>query len=129
MTDAVASQRIDRWLWHARIIKSRTQAAELAAGGHVRVNRHKIQKASHTVKAGDVITLFWGGRVRVLEVVGFAERRGPASQAATLYADRSPPPAAAPQPDTPVRDKGTGRPTKKDRRRTDDLRDGGLSEG
>ncbi len=118
-------QRIDRWLWHARIMKTRSQAADLAAGGHIRVNRDKVRKASHTVKVGDVITLYWGGRVRVLEVAGFSAKRGPAVEAETLYADRSPPKAPA----TPTREAtriarvpGSGRPTKKDRRATDRLR-------
>lgn len=124
----MTNQRIDRWLWHARIIKSRTQAAELASGGHVRVNSAKVQKASHAVKAGDVITLYWGGRVRVLEVTDFAEKRGSASIAETLYIDRSPPPirkSDEPAAKPPAREPGTGRPTKKERRDTDKFRSGG----
>lgn len=120
-------QRIDLWLFNARIIRSRTQAAALATGGHVRVNRDKIAKASHLVRDGDVITLYWGGRVRVLEIAGFAERRGPASAAETLYVDRSPPREVvdtASRPAPVVREPGQGRPTKKERRETDRLRGG-----
>lgn len=118
-------QRIDRWLWHARIIKTRTQAAELAAGGHIRVNRDKVRKSSHPVKVGDVITLYWGGRIRVLEVEGFSARRGPAVEAQALYTDRSPPkaPRTAARAEARIaRVPGSGRPTKKDRRATDRLR-------
>lgn len=117
-------QRIDLWLWHTRIIKSRTQAATLASGGHVRVNRDKVGKASHQVRPGDVVTLYWGGRVRVLEVASIGARRGPAAEAATLYIDRSPPPAPrVRQPPKPAeRPQGSGRPTKKQRRETDRLR-------
>lgn len=115
-------QRIDRWLWHARIVKTRTQAAELAAGGQVRVNRDKVRKSSHAVKIGDVITMFWGGRVRVVEVAGFAERRVSAPDVPALYVDHSPPkPAKSDKIEAavPARPSGSGRPTKKERREID----------
>ncbi|MEM6615155.1 MAG: RNA-binding S4 domain-containing protein [Pseudomonadota bacterium] len=124
--DHGVSQRIDQWLWHARIVKSRTLAGTLAAKGHIRVNREKTRKASQTVRRGDVLTLVWGGRVRIIEIVEFADRRGPAAEAQTLYIDKSPPvppksKTVLPAPDG-ERDKGAGRPTKRDRRQIDSWR-------
>jgi ribosome-associated heat shock protein Hsp15 len=130
---AGAVQRIDKWLWFARIAKSRTLAQALIARGKVRVNRIKIDKASTSVKPGDVLTLSLGPTVRSIEVVAIGSRRGPAPEAQLLYrelalastragsgaraADRGSsqlPPA--------LRADGAGRPTKRDRRRTDTLR-------
>jgi ribosome-associated heat shock protein Hsp15 len=78
-------QRIDRWLWHARVVRTRTAAADLAAAGYVRVNGQRIDAASRTVHLGDVITVSLAHGVRVLKVIGFAERRGPSTQAQALY--------------------------------------------
>jgi ribosome-associated heat shock protein Hsp15 len=80
-------QRIDRWLWHARLVRTRSAAAELAGSGYVRVNGARIAAASRTVRAGDVITVALDRVVRVLKVTGFVERRGPASSARSLYED------------------------------------------
>ena len=87
-------QRIDKWLWHARVVRARTSAAELANEGHVRVNGQKIDAASRPVKPGDVITVALDRVVRILKVTGFAERRGSAGAAQALYEDLTPPPAA-----------------------------------
>ena len=78
-------QRIDKWLWHARIVKARTSAAELVASGHVRVNSARVVTPSHSVKAGDVLTIALDRRIRVWKVVDFAERRGDATAARRLY--------------------------------------------
>lgn len=119
------SQRIDKWLWFARAAKSRSLAARLVADGAVRINREKIGKPSETVKPGDVVTVTVHHHVRVLEVRLPGERRGPATEAATLYKDLTPPPP--PKEETivsgPVRDQGAGRPTKRERRLIDKLRD------
>ena len=80
-------QRLDKWLWHARVVKARTSAAALIEAGHVRVNGGREKAPSHAVKAGDVVTIGLDGGVRVLKVVGFAERRGDASAARVLYDD------------------------------------------
>ena len=114
-------QRIDKWLWHARVVKTRTLAAGLVAGGHVRLNRTKVGKPSQTIRAGDVVTVAVRDRILVLRIEALAERRGPASEAAALYTDMSPPPperkpAAPPPVDRP---RGAGRPTKRDRRQID----------
>jgi ribosomal 50S subunit-recycling heat shock protein len=78
-------QRIDRWLWHARLVRTRSAAAELAGGGCVRVNGTRIGAPSRLVRAGDVITVALERSVRVLKVRGFRERRGPAETAPDLY--------------------------------------------
>ncbi|MGY4574451.1 RNA-binding S4 domain-containing protein [Bradyrhizobium sp. USDA 3256] len=80
-------QRLDKWLWHARLVKARTSAAELVLSGHVRVNGAREKSPGHAVKAGDVVTVALDNSVRVLKVIGFAERRGDASSARVLYED------------------------------------------
>ncbi len=80
-------QRLDKWLWHAREVKARTSAAELVASGHVRLNGTREKSPGHAVKPGDVITVALDNSVRVLKVIGFAERRGDASSARELYED------------------------------------------
>src|SRR5271154_396765 len=78
-------QRIDRWLWHARLVRTRGAAAALANAGYVRVNGARIDAPGRMVRTGDVITVALDRRVRVLKVTAFAERRGPAGAAALLY--------------------------------------------
>ena len=80
-------QRLDKWLWHARVVKARTSAAELVASGHVRINGTREKSPGHAVKLGDVVTVALDNSVRVLKVVGFAERRGDAASARVLYDD------------------------------------------
>ena len=80
-------QRLDKWLWHARVVKARTSAAALIEAGHVRINGVREKAPGHSVKAGDVVTIGLDRSVRVLKVVGFAERRGDASAARGLYDD------------------------------------------
>lgn len=96
---AEGRQRIDKWLWFARIVKTRAVAAALVTGGHVRVNRQKVVKPSHDIGPDDVVTATVAGRVRVLRVLGCAVRRGPATDAQALYEDLSgaQPGHAAPQ--------------------------------
>jgi ribosome-associated heat shock protein Hsp15 len=118
------AQRIDKWLWHARFAKTRTLAAALVSAGHVRLNRARISKPSHSVKAGDVVTLAVRNRVFVLRIEALAERRGPASEAATLYIDLSPPPLDKSETPAIFRPRGGGRPTKRDRRRIEAWKDG-----
>jgi len=78
-------QRIDRWLWHARLARTRGAAAALANSGHVRVNGARIHAASRMVRTGDVITVALERHVRVLKVKGFINRRGPALATQNLY--------------------------------------------
>ena len=80
-------QRLDKWLWHARVVKARSSAAALVVAGHVRINGVREKAPGHAVKAGDVVTVGLDNSVRVLRVVGFAERRGDATAARVLYDD------------------------------------------
>jgi len=80
-------QRLDKFLWHARVVKARSSAAELVERGHVRINGVRETAPGHAVKAGDVLTIALDRSVRVLKVVGFSERRGDASAARALYED------------------------------------------
>ena len=85
MASAEARQRIDKWLWFARLAKTRTQAQALVAAGAVRINRQKIGNASHAVRVGDALTVTLSASVRVLRVTQTGERRGPAAEARLLY--------------------------------------------
>ena len=80
-------QRLDKWLWHARVVKARTSAVALVEAGRVRINGVREKAAGHAVKTGDVVTIGLDGGVRVLKVIGFSERRGDASAARVLYED------------------------------------------
>ena len=118
-------QRIDKWLFFARVVKSRSLAAKLVQAGRVRVNGDKAAQASDLVKPGDVLTVSLDRRIGVLRVLAPGERRGPYEEARLLYEDLSPAPAPADRllPDAlvSVRDAGSGRPTKKERRAVDRL--------
>jgi len=83
----VERQRLDKWLWHARVVKARTSAAALVEAGHVRLNGARETAPGHAVKAGDVLTIGLDRSVRILKVVGFSERRGDAASARVLYVD------------------------------------------
>ena len=80
-------QRLDKWLWHARVVKARTSAAALIEAGHVRINGVREKSPGHAVKVGDVLTVGLDNSVRILKVVGFSERRGDATAARVLYDD------------------------------------------
>ena len=80
-------QRLDKWLWHARVVKARSSAAALVEAGHVRINGVREKAPGHPVKAGDVVTVGLDRTVRILKVVGFAERRGDSAAARVLYDD------------------------------------------
>ena len=80
-------QRLDKWLWHARVVKARTSAAALIEAGHVRINGVREKAPGHAVKAGDVVTVGLDNSVRILKVVAFSERRGDAAAARVLYED------------------------------------------
>jgi ribosome-associated heat shock protein Hsp15 len=80
-------QRLDKWLWHARVVRARTSAAALVEAGHVRINGVRETAPGHAVKAGDVLTIGLDRSVRVLKIIGFSERRGDAAVARTLYDD------------------------------------------
>jgi ribosome-associated heat shock protein Hsp15 len=82
--------RLDKWLWRARVVKTRPLAATLVQSGHVRLNGQRVEAAARLVRIGDVLTIALERTVRVLKVRGLGQRRGPASEARTLYDDLSP---------------------------------------
>jgi ribosome-associated heat shock protein Hsp15 len=120
-----ARQRIDKWLFFSRAVKSRSLAAKLVVAGRVRINRDKAAQASDMVRVGDVLTITLERRIFVWKVLDTGSRRGPAEEARLLYEDLSPPPVpkgeAVPDAIPALRDAGSGRPTKKERRETDRL--------
>lgn len=83
-------QRIDKWLFYARAVKSRALATKLVAAGHVRINRDKTDQPARQVKPGDVLTIALEHRVLVWRVLAPGVRRGPAQEARTLYEDLDP---------------------------------------
>jgi len=121
-----AGLRIDKWLWYARFLKSRTLASTLCTSGKVRLNTNHIAKSHQVLRVGDVLTFPLGDYIRVIEVVELGSRRGPAPEAQMLYKDLDPP---KPRPRSEViktgvavRERGAGRPTKTERRAIDRLR-------
>jgi ribosome-associated heat shock protein Hsp15 len=117
-------QRLDKWLYCARLAKTRTGAARLIEEGKVRVNGVRALKPSRLVAPGNVVTAMPSGRLRVVRVVAAGTRRGPASASRALYEDLTPQVPVEPgSPQDGDRRKGR-RPTKRDRRRIDALRGG-----
>ena len=114
-------QRIDKWLWHARVVRTRSAAAALADAGLVRINSVRVDTSSRPVRPGDVVTIALDRKVRILKVTGFAERRGSAEIANGLFEDLTPPPAPPREPSAGAREDGAGRPTKRERREIDRL--------
>ena len=115
MGTAEPRQRIDKWLWFARLTKSRTQAQSVVTSGSVRINRQRIDNASHAVRAGDTLTVALAAGVRVLRVLNTGERRGPAAEALLLYEDLAPPGPLTPPEETATTLYGA-RPDKRGRR-------------
>lgn len=119
----IETVRVDQWLWSVRLTKTRADAAGACRAGHVKVNG-KTAKPATPVKVGDRVEARIGQRERIAEVIELISKRVGASVASECFVDRSPPP-----PDRVsdavlfgVRDQGSGRPTKRDRRQMDKLR-------
>jgi ribosome-associated heat shock protein Hsp15 len=116
-----ASTRVDSWIWSVRLLKTRSLAAAACRAGHVRVNGERV-KPAHAVRPGDEVRLRHDGRERVVVVSRVISKRVGAPVAAECYVDNSPPPppreAVAP---VALRDRGAGRPTKRERRDLDRL--------
>lgn len=122
MSEAPSSVRVDKWLWAARMFKTRSSASTACSAGHVKIAGVSV-KASKPVRPGDRIDVLTPGGPRELEVVALGDRRGPASVARTLYVDHTPPPP--PKEERVVegqRERGAGRPTKKQLRELRKLR-------
>ena len=123
----IRKERLDRFLFFSRAVKSRTLAQKFIESGAVRVNSEKTERTDFKVGAGDVLTMSLHNRIVVWRILDCGRRRGPASEAQGLYEDMSPPPVprAERSPyDAAIaqRPSGAGRPTKKERRDTDRLR-------
>lgn len=122
-------ERLDRFLFFARAVKSRTLAQKIIETGAIRVNSERTERTDHKVGAGDVLTMSLHGKILVWRILDPGTRRGPASEAQGLYEDISPPavPRAERSPYEAAiaeRPAGAGRPTKKERRDTDALKGG-----
>ncbi len=124
--ELAATLRLDKWLWYARLCKTRSLATTMCRNGDVRVNKVPIRKSNQPVRVDDVLTFALGPRICVIRIAQLGTRRGPAAEAKTLYEDLSPPmpPREKRVPVSGLRDAGAGRPTKRERRATDRLRDG-----
>ncbi|MEE9314451.1 MAG: RNA-binding S4 domain-containing protein [Rhizobiaceae bacterium] len=112
--------RADKWLWYARVVKTRSLAATLIKNGKVRVNSDKFSSPSRTVCVDDVLTVTLSRQIKILKIRTMATRRGSAPEAQLLYEDLTPPPVKQVPVTRPlkqaVREEGAGRPTKKERR-------------
>lgn len=113
--------RVDRWLWSVRALKTRSAAGQSCRAGHVRVNDRPAKPAT-LVRVGDRVEVRTGSRRRLLEVREVIGTRVGAPRAAECFIDHSPARDPHDGVATPGRDRGAGRPTKRDRRRLDDLR-------
>ena len=119
------SLRLDPWLWDARFFTTRSLAAKACTAGKLRLGGTLINKAHHKLKPGDVLTFPQGNHIRVVRVLALAERRGPAAEAQALYEDLKPPEPAnrLPRQSGPAeRERGAGRPTKRERRALERLK-------
>lgn len=118
MSDHAPKLRVDKWLWQARFFKTRSLAARQISDGNVRVNGDRASKPAHSVSPGDVLTFAQGRQIRVVRIVELGIRRGPAPEAQALYDDLTP-------EAEPVPERVGARPTKRNRRAIDALKDGG----
>ena len=121
-------QRLDKWLWFSRFFKSRTLASRACKSSKIRINGQIATKASTTVKVDDVLTFPRGNHIRVVKILDLGQRRGPAAEASFLYDDLAPRLSSDKQSSdgslvAGQRDLGSGRPTKRERRAVDRLRD------
>ena len=116
-SDAASQEaiRVDKWLWAARMFKTRSQASKACTAGHVKLNGESV-RASKPVRRGDHLEVQTRGGLRIVDVLLLSDRRGPASVARTLYEDHTPPPPPKEERNFAVRERGSGRPEKKDRR-------------
>ena len=120
--------RLDKWLWYARFFKTRRAATKAISDGHFRLDGIVMNKPHRQALCGQVLTFIQGDRVRVIKIMALGSRRGPASEASVLYQDLTPATnlpsktIKASQPEFEARNKGSGRPTKLQRRATDWLK-------
>ena len=128
-TDDAKPLRLDKWLWYARFFKTRALASKAISGGRFRLNGEVMSKPHRLAVVGQVVTFTQADRVRVIRIAELGVRRGPAVEARELYEDLSPPVPgkdsdAEKDPSFELRERGMGRPTKRDRRVTQQLKSG-----
>lgn len=126
-TSPDAEMRIDKWLWSARFFKTRAEAQRLVSSGRLRLDGEPMSKPHRQIRPGHVLTFPKADDVRVIKILAIATRRGPATEAQTLYEDLAPPPPRVKKSaDEPLpfefRERGAGRPTKRERRQIDNLK-------
>lgn len=112
--------RVDQWVWATRLAKTRSLAAKAARAGHITINGERAKPATQ-VAVGDRITVRIGEVWRDVEVSAIITKRVGAPVAVTCYIDHTPPPPTDAAPPMPRRDRGAGRPTKRERRQLDDF--------
>lgn len=126
---AEGGQRIDRWLWFARIFKSRSLASRAVEEAGIRITRNgstqRVEKPAFAVRVRDVVTVKRSDEVRILEIIALGVRRGPATEARALYKDLSPP---APTSNSSSSPRPPSRPSKRDRRELGRLKAGAIDE-
>lgn len=116
--------RVDSWIWSVRLVKTRSLAAAACRAGHVKVNGERV-KPAHTLRPGDEVRLYHAGRERIVVVSRLVRKRVGAPAAADCFVDNSPPPPPREEAvAVPVRERGSGRPTKRERRDLERLRGG-----
>ena len=118
--------RLDKWLWYARFLKSRSKATKFCQSSRFRVNGSIIAKTHCLVKQNDVLTFSIGSSIKIIKILKLGVRRGPAPEAQALYEDLSPPISLNTKghktsPYVGRRELGSGRPTKRQRRAIDKL--------
>lgn len=113
--------RIDKWVWAIRLFKTRADASEACRGGHVKINGKTVKPAA-AVTVGDRVHVRVRGVDRDVEVTKVIDKRVGAAVAVGCYLDHTPPPAEVDRVKVAPRERGTGRPTKRDRRRLEDFR-------
>ena len=127
MSGSDTALRLDKWLWYARFFKTRAMATRAIAGGRFRLDGEVMSKPHRAAIIGQTLTFAQGTNIRVIRIVALGSRRGPASEAMLLYKDLAslqpkPVNTAAHDSDFEAREKGAGRPTKRERRLTDRLK-------
>ena len=130
MEQNLDSLRLDKWLWYARFFKTRSAASKMILSGKLRIDGALVNKPHRAVQIGHVYTFAQGPHIRVIKVLGLATRRGPAPEAALLYEDMAPIEPRQKQDGASLsagtfetRNSGAGRPTKRDRRKTEALKE------
>jgi ribosome-associated heat shock protein Hsp15 len=130
MEQNLDSLRLDKWLWYARFFKTRSAASKMILSGKLRIDGALVNKPHRAVQIGHVYTFAQGSHIRVIKVLALATRRGPAPEAALLYEDMAPIEPRQKQDGASLsagtfetRNSGAGRPTKRDRRKTEALKE------